>query len=419
MSLPAHRVLCSAVIALLALTGCRSAAAALPSVKAVSADQFVDSVGINLHLAYTNTPYYTNFPLILSSLQALRVRHVRDGLQSAPFSDYYDRCEQLASSGIHADLIASPNQAVTVLKTAVAGMPGVVETFEAPNEWDLGQGTWVKTLQPYLSTLYTGIKTLWPSMPVIGPSLAMGYSSYAALGNVDATSSYGNLHNYFDGQNPGTGGWGDNGYGSIAWNLANVAITNPGQAVQTTETGYTNQSTIVGSVPENISARYMPRLLLEQWNHGIKRTYLYELLSSGGQDFGLLRADGSRKPAFLAVSNLLSWLQDPGPAFNLNSLQYSVTGGNADVHTALFQQRSGKFYLAIWVEELGYDINANKAIPVAPQTVTITVQSPAVINGMIDFEDDGGTWSRTVANQQVLTRQITDSVTLIHISPTP
>ena len=36
----------------------------------------------------------------------------------------------------------------------------------------------------------------------------------------------------------------------------------------------------------------------------------------------------------------------------------------------------------------------------------------------IDFEDDGGTWSRTVANQQVLTRQITDNLTLIHISPT-
>jgi len=418
MSLRSQRVVCSAVITLFLLAGCRKAPAAMPSVKAASADEFVDSVGVNVHLAYTDTLYYQNFPLILSSLESLCVRHVRDGLQTAPFSDYYNRYDQLASNGVHADLITSENQPMSVLKAAMTGMPSAIESFEGPNEADLARGAWISTLKAYMSTIYAGVKALWPSMPVYSPSLAMGYASYVDLGNVDATSNFGNLHNYFDGFNPGTGGWGANGYGSIVWNLTNVAITNPQQPVVTTETGYTNQTSVVGSVPEAIAARYMPRLLLEQWNHGITRTYLYELLSSGGQDFGLLRPDGSRKPAFTAVANLLGWLQDPGPAFKLNSLQYSLSGGNADLHSALFQQRNGKFYLALWVEEVGYDINANVPIAVTPQTVTLTVQSPAMITGMIDFEDDGGTWSRTVNNQQVLTRTITDHVTLIHIYPT-
>jgi len=44
-----------------------------------SADKFVDSVGINVHLNYLDTPY-ANFPQVLQALQLLGVRHVRDGL---------------------------------------------------------------------------------------------------------------------------------------------------------------------------------------------------------------------------------------------------------------------------------------------------------------------------------------------------
>src|ERR1700724_703093 len=44
-----------------------------------SADSVADSVGVNIHLHFTDT-IYSNFPLVQSLLTSLGVRHVRDGL---------------------------------------------------------------------------------------------------------------------------------------------------------------------------------------------------------------------------------------------------------------------------------------------------------------------------------------------------
>jgi len=42
-------------------------------------------------------------------------------------------------------------------------------------------------------------------------------------------------------------------------------------------------------------------------------------------------ADGSPKPAYTALKNLISMLKDPGPAFPLNNLQFTLTGDTANV----------------------------------------------------------------------------------------
>src|SRR5450432_973882 len=78
-------------------------AAATPSMaeQSVQSDAFVDSAGINIHLHYTDTLYYSNFPLIESSLKALAVRHVRDGLLDTTVQAYYDRLNRLGADGIH------------------------------------------------------------------------------------------------------------------------------------------------------------------------------------------------------------------------------------------------------------------------------------------------------------------------------
>src|SRR6476646_143013 len=47
--------------------------------KPVSSDSIAGSVGVNVHLHYTDTPY-SNFSLVEKLLTDLHVRHIRDGL---------------------------------------------------------------------------------------------------------------------------------------------------------------------------------------------------------------------------------------------------------------------------------------------------------------------------------------------------
>ena len=91
-------------------------AVALPAQaeKAGSADGFVDSVGINIHLHFNDTAY-ANFPRVQQALKDLGVRHVRDGLVDTAWKEYYDRHNQLGRLGIKGTFITSPAQSVQLL----------------------------------------------------------------------------------------------------------------------------------------------------------------------------------------------------------------------------------------------------------------------------------------------------------------
>jgi hypothetical protein len=401
------------------LVGAALPAKPIAAETATPASLFVASVGVTIHLSYTDT-LYNNFPLVLSSLSALGIHHVRDGLVAPPASQYCAYYRGLAAHGIRTDLVTSESQSLETLKAAVNAMSPAVEYVESPNEFDQAGPSWPQRLLPFLRRLSALLKTepAGARIPVLGPSLTKA-ESYPRLGDVSAYTQFGNLHNYFGGHNPGTGGWGDHGYGSIAWNLENVAITNPGQPVITTETGYTNQVSSPSSVPESIAARYLSRLLLEQWLHGIHRTYLYELLSSGGEDFGLLRADGTAKPAYHAVSGLLGLLNDPGDGPKAAALKYTIAGAAPDLHHLLFAKQDGTFYLALWIEASGYDVNAKVEIQVPTQQVLITLHKDVRQITAITFNDTGVMSSRPVPAGRSFTQVVGDRLTVLRITPAP
>jgi hypothetical protein len=384
------------------------------------ADRFADSVGINVHLHYTNTPY-NDFELVRTRLAELAVRHVRDGLIATTWQPYYDRHNALGAMGIKGMFIAAAGQSDEALRSYPSRMSSSFEAYEAPNEYDIsGVAAWTSGLRQSLVQLHA-IKTQsnLSSFPVYGPSLTSP-AAYDALGDVSAFFDAANLHNYMQGRYPGTPGWGDGGYGSIDWNIALARRYAPGKPIVTTETGYWDDPSVPESVPAAVVGRYMPRLLLEQFRKGVSRTYIYELIDdpTGGvaarSGYGLLRANGSQKPAFRAVANLLRVFSDRGSEVTPRSFTYSLDGGDGNVRQMAFQKRDGTMLLAVWVEANGFDLATRQPVAVPSQTVRISAPPELPLSRSYRWVEDGTVLEDTTGAGQVnISLAINDALTVL------
>lgn len=165
-------VVASAVLASLALPVAAGAA-----VQARAADAFVDSIGIGVHLAYSDTPYVSQFATLRSRLEELGVRHVRDDLYPGR-EDQYERLRELAGAGIGSTLIlgspANGSAGLEDLLEVAASLDGV-EALEGPNEYSTmgGDPNWIANLRAYQQELYARAKgdPALAALPVIGPDL--------------------------------------------------------------------------------------------------------------------------------------------------------------------------------------------------------------------------------------------------------
>ena len=344
----------------------------------VAADDFVDTVGVNIHLHYEGTAYRDNFPLIKKRLIELGVRHVRDGLVDTTWRPYYDRHNELGAAGIKGTFITSPQQATDVWTSYPARVAQSFEAFEGPNEYDQSRDpNWARTLTQAMIRLRT-IRNdpRVGHFPIYGPSLTTE-GAYVALGDVSAYFDFANLHNYFAGRHPATRGWGANGYGSLAWHLRLSSRYAAGRPIVSTETGYQDGPSIIDSVPQDVVGRYMPMLLLEQFRVGITRTFIYELADfARSGSYGLLNSDGSPKPSFNAVRNLLGLFADPGPPFTPRDVRYTVATSDVDLRHQAFQKRDGTYLIALWLSRPVYDPATRARTTVAAQDVVVTLPAP-------------------------------------------
>jgi len=397
--------------------------------KARRADDFVDSVGVNTHLYYNESVYYKRYnDLIKPKLLALGVRHIRDGCVYN-LNGYMERLRELKElGGIRATLVCDPrdikvNAAADLVKEIGTD---VVEAVQATNEYNLsGNGNWANDLRNYQKQLWQGIKgdSATSGVKVYGPSLVEA-GAYATLGDMSDYQDYGAMNNYFSGRNPGNSGWGDDDYGSLGWNVRVTKKASVSDPVLTTETGYhqvTDTSNGHRGVPEDIAAKYTPRLVLEQFNYGIPRTFIYEFINtyydpnSLYMNFGLLRNDGSEKPAYKALKNLFSLLSGPGASFSPGSLDYVMSGNTEDVHHTLLQKQDGTFYLILWVEKSGYNVDSKKWIDVPSQKVTLTLNTD-IAKATIYVPNDSANLKSSQTYPKQLDIDVSDRVVVVELA---
>lgn len=150
-----------------------------------------------------------------------------------------------------------------------------------------------------------------------------------------------------------------------------------------TETGYHNLTSNALGISETVASKYLPRLWLECFNREIKRVYLYEFIdeqpdlnnSDKEQHYGLLRNDGSPKPAYQSIKNLITLLKEPGANFSPGSLDYALNGNLTRVHHTLMQKSNGEFYLILWQDAKIWDNKEKRDIAVTNRNVTLTLKT--------------------------------------------
>ncbi len=190
--------LCIAATALLGF-GVLTAAEPTPATRA---DDFVDSIGVNVHVHYTDTIYW-DFEKLKAALKDLGIRHVRDGLVYNARKEYYERYGELAAAGVKATFIVSGN--LSKLSEQAAKLRPAIDAIEGPNEANLNR--WKpEDARAYQLALWKTVKAdeSLRALPVIGLSYTdQGYG--AKLGDLSDAMDFGNGHPYPGGWEPENG----------------------------------------------------------------------------------------------------------------------------------------------------------------------------------------------------------------------
>jgi hypothetical protein len=332
--------------------------------KALSASAFINSIGVNTHLSYFDCTY-GNFALVKQEVRSIGIRHLRDGIHlqdSAYNAKLYDRWIELGRLGIRFDAVVDPRNQLGPVTPAllqhIEQLAGnTIESFEGPNELDIsGMADWVAVDRDYQKDIFSSVQSLPAPRPlVIAPSLAFVNNGKAFGGNVGAFDE-GNLHPYPAGKMPSV-------VFSEQLELARTVFGDKPIAI--TESGYHNAINDLRDQPavsEPAAAKYIPRLVLENFTKQIARTYLYELFdvrpdpgfARNAMHWGLVRADGTEKPAFVAVKNLIQELNDiaePKPPFEFS---WTLSDSNPAIHHLLLKKSNGLFDLVLWQEVSSY-----------------------------------------------------------------
>ncbi|HEY4045462.1 MAG TPA: hypothetical protein VGM27_01240 [Acidobacteriaceae bacterium] len=383
--------------------------------QALTAFSFIDSVGVNVHLADASV-YSSQFPQILQSMLTLGIKHYRDGLNpyAPPFQ--YQNAEQLGRAGIKANWIMDIRNSAAVINSAYANAPDATSSFEAPNEDDVDAGA---KIAAFMGLVHQTVRSnpATAAMPIIGPSFVQP-SSYATQGDLSALINLGNTHDYFGNRNPETTPYGGpfyncGAYGSMQFDLCLAQMPTVNEPVIATETGYQSGT----GLSDAIIGRYELRTLFESLRLGVSRTYLYELIDDASGNWGLLTNTFSPKPAYTAIRNVLALLQDVNFA-QPGKLDYALGGQTQNVHQVLLQKSDGTFYLALWigVQDANPD-NPSSTYNIAPQNVSLKVNTPIGGATVYALDDSGDITS--ISDQLtngVLSISVTDRIMLISLS---
>ncbi len=357
------------------------------SEQAQSASAFIDSIGVNAHLSYTDTSY-GNFARVEDELRSLGIRHVREGVHLGS-SDYnnllFGRWIELGKIGVRFDAVLDPREKLGTLTPAlierIEQLSGnTIESFEGPNELDINMPDWIGVDRDFQKNIFSSVESASSQYrpQVIAPSLAFVAKGKEFAGTLTGFDE-GNLHPYPAGKMPSS---------VFPEQLDLARIVFGDKPIVITESGYhnaLNDHSDQPGVPERIAAKYIPRLFLENFCEHIPRTYLYELfdeapnpaLTNNQLHWGLIRADGTEKPAYLSLKNLIHELADNADPAPPLALAWTLSDSGPAIRHLLLQKSNGEFDLILWQEVSSYNTWIHREVRNDPANTTLILGNEA------------------------------------------
>jgi hypothetical protein len=418
---------------MLAATPFAATSAQAARTKTLSAEAFVESVGINTHIS--SEPYAGRFEEVRGHFRTLGIRYFRDELR--PTNDISRWRTLFEADNVRANVLVSPHTNTIAEMMEYLEKLGIdaVSAVEGQNEgnspWFLSQPVagpdWAKTVVAYQREVYEALRERWDrdTLPIVSPTVInwkpddmkrlAGAAKYA-----DITA----IHSYVqEAQEPET----KDNYAGVGWYKARIANRfASGKPIMVTEIGYnTSPNLPEDAVSELAQGIYLPRMLLNNFAEGIERTFIYELLDSGNvaqeweHNWGLVRFNGTKKPAYDAVAALLTVLagrdaaaapQAPAPV--------DVSIKNAPKTTRLmpFRREDGSTVAAVWRAESCWEPQLRVDLDLAPQPVVLATGGAIAEAAAWTLGADAG-WRSLTTNGGSVELPVGAAVTLVRIIP--
>jgi len=313
---------------------------------AISASDFVHTLGVNTHLDFAAYGY-ENVAAVESAIRYLGLVNLRDSAEVPTDAALWQQVAQ-ATGAEFDDYIAETSPAGMAMDLGFVGQlasEGILNALEGGNEEDDAYPASLGNTLAATAQFQRQVDSLGRQLglPVVNMSFGSGWSAannwrgnYDKVGDLSAATDYANAHTY-----PVAGQLPDDTIDRLN-GLAHLAA--PSRPVITTEIGWDESQ---GFSPADI-ARYILDAAFDGIKYGNPKTYFYALYDDGSGRFGLMNPNGTAKPAGQALHNLTSILADSAPgAFHPGSLSYSLSSSDS---TVLMQKSDGSFWLSVWNE---------------------------------------------------------------------
>lgn len=354
----------------------------MSEVQATRVRDFIDNIGINVHLSYTDGDY-KDYAAVIADLNYLGISLVRDRVPNPNTNGGGGKnYGYLADAGIRFDLNATAAGTdfagtMALIEKFVAAHPGSVVAIEGANEVDTNPVSYdgltgtaaavalQRDIYDYVhsSSTLSGIE-VWDLTGISGGT------DYADVSNVHTYPRNGNQPQ-----------------DRLSLTIDAALAAHAERPLVITEGGYyTLPGYGWGGVDEATQSVYTINYLLDAVSQGVSMTFLYQLLDAYTdttgtnieKHFGLFDSDNNAKQAAVALHNLTTILSDTGStatSFATDTLDYDVSGWNSYGHSYLFEKSDGTFDIALWYELDIWDEVNLKPIATTGVTVDLTLGS--------------------------------------------
>ncbi len=373
---------------------------------ALLAADFSDFVGVGLRLGYGATAY-ADVHQVQAALVELGVRHVADVADDAV------QLDSITETNVSTLLLDARATTPPALSPSAARKLDLVQLMQPRLSAQAQLADWQTAIDHDIAALrqalhdrpdLAAVRLVAPALP---KSVLHGVAT-ALVNEVDLALVT---------QWPGASNPGD---AQLQAAIDDTDLLFGGRPRVMTQVGYsTSLAGEVGAQPsvesELVQAKYTARLLLTLFRRGWERVYLaqlcdWSLADSAFEDrLGLVRADFTRKPAFVVVRNLLQLLSGPRPATLAGKLSYRWVGDTSDLRQLLFQDGAGRFYVIVWLEVPSTDATLSRQL-------TLDLRDP--VDSVNTYHPEVSSFPLERSTAPTLAVTVTDWPTVLQITPT-